>query len=355
MTFHSRIDNEESQEIPIAKRRRFDSQPEDVALPPDFLYCQKLLATSSDQPLPLIPASLKGDKIRNNLDKLRQVFDRHGLKTSSVSSPREAVSVFKDSFFDDTMTNNDTDMAQGREFLLTVFGLHPNQEELERVYTTSIKKLYCLMLFCQRLRLLCREALKDEGVNDLVSGIELQCRSMGKMTHETFSSSSQILTHARALSTSVPRLVATLIQRIIQAEPRHRIEQLEREYDRIRLQNATLANVFVTLFTKEHQCVIKEIHFKRSHLSKYERITIYLYDPNHDMYKPPPFLFLPKLHVALTKGPDAMVQGMINSFWSHLLRYGYFASGEMKTWFNDDLKEFFLSGLAPNPHTPLLL
>jgi hypothetical protein len=90
-------------------------------------------------------------------------------------------------------------------------------------------------------------------------------------------------------------------------------------------------------------------------MPKYERITVYLYDPNIDEFKPPPFTFLPSLHCLLEQGPEALVQGMVKSFWSHLLRQGYFATPAICSEFTPDLEKYFLSGIAQNPNIPLLL
>ena len=109
------------------------------------------------------------------------------------------------------------------------------------------------------------------------------------------------------------------------------------------------------LFLTAHECSIKDIYFKQSHLPKYERITVYLYDPDIDEFKPPPFTFLPSLHLLLEQGPEALVQDMIQSFWSHLLRHGYFATPAIRNEFTPDLEKYFLSGIAQNPNIPLLL
>jgi hypothetical protein len=94
---------------------------------------------------------------------------------------------------------------------------------------------------------------------------------------------------------------------------------------------------------------------KRSHQTQYERITIYLYDPEIDHCKPPHFLFMPSVKTAMEKGPEAIVQEMVQSFWSHLLRHGYFATNAMKEKLNADLKQFFLSGIAHDLKIPLQL
>jgi hypothetical protein len=246
-------------------------------------------------------------------------------------------------------------VGRGKTWLVTMMGLHPDQEKLEHIYTTSIKNVYCLMLFCQRLREMCRSALQESTIiADLVSGCELQCRSLGRMKPNDFTAS-QIIQHAQTLSSSVPRLVATLIRNVVQAEPRHRVEQLEREFARIQVWNSTLSNALMSLFSRKHQCNVKEIVFKQSPQPQYDRITIFLHDPQQDTKKPPQFLFLPKLSTLLRDGPEALVEMMVLSFWAHLLRQGYFATQAMKDRLSMDLKAFFFSGITNGPYVPIPL
>jgi len=106
-----------------------------------------------------------------------------------------------------------------------------------------------------------------------------------------------------------------------------RKEQLEREYDRIITHNATFANARLQLFLEAHSLDIKEVYFKRSaHEAKYERITIYVYDPDIDLLKPPRLTFLPCLSLALKAGPAAIVKDMVQHFWKSLLKRGYFVT-----------------------------
>jgi hypothetical protein len=329
---------------PNPKKARVDTKQE--ALTAEFAYCQKLLLTSDEKPVPTIPSTLQNPNTRNNLGKLRKLMDDHGFRTSMIASPRAALSVCKDSC---TLEEGDDD-NEGKTFLVTTFGLHPDQMKMEHFYATSIKNVYCLMLFCKRLREACQGALKDEQVARLVSENEQLCRALGSMTED-----SKALEQAHALSSSVPKRVANLIQLAAQAEPRNRVEQLKHEYDRIALWNSTLSNALVSLFLKEHNCCIKDVFFKRSHQPQYERITIYLYDPEIDHYKPPHFLFMPSVKTAVEKGPKAIVEEMIQSFWSHLLRHGYFVTGTMKEELNADLERFFLSGITHDVKIPLQL
>eukprot|EP00978_Attheya_sp_CCMP212_P010188 scaffold24468_cov47-Attheya_sp.AAC.4 len=157
------------------------------------------------------------------------------------------------------------------------------------------------------------------------------------------------------LADSVPEHVAKLVQLTIQADPRVRKEQLDREYERIEYQHSTCANALMQRFLDENDCIIKDVYFKRSHLTKYERITVYFYDPDIDLTRPPRFTFLPALRRGIDDGPEAIAEAMIESFWSNVLRHGYFATTEIRNEFTDDLRKFFLSGIAHDLTTPLKL
>ena len=347
------IGEQESKLLPSPKRPRLDDSKETDGISPEFAFCQCLLATSELHPVPGLPSSLlQGGKARNDVGKLKTILDSHGFRTSVVSSPRAALSVYKDSC--GVIPANSFTPDDGKTWLVTLLGLHPSQDKLERFYTTSIKYVYCLSLFCHKIREACPVALKNASIADLVSGCELQCRSLGRMKTENFTSR-QIIQHAHVLSGSAPRLVATLIRRVVNAEPRHRVEQLEREWGRILLWNSTLSNALVALFHKEQQCNIKDVYYNRSHRPQFHRITIYLFDPQLDYTKPPQFLFLPSVRTILQRGPEALVQEMTLLLWSHMLRHGYFATQSMKDRLSADLEEFFLSGITNGPNVPLQL
>ena len=328
-------------DAPLAKKAKLESAAQKDCSPPGFKACQSLLQTTPASPMPTLPSSLTGTKARDNLDKVKALFDKHGFRTSVVMSPRPALSIYKDSCV--LISSDDT----AKEFLLTMLGMHPSQDDMERWYAVSTKKIYCLMLFCNLLRKLCPTASQNFAVDALLIENETLCRSLG--SHGTSSD------EMNRVSATVMERVATLIQVVIDADHRIRAEQLQHEFDRLTYRNSTMSNAAIQLFLNSHECNIKDIYFKRSHLPKYERITVYLYDPDVDEFKAPPFTFLPSLHRALEDGPEALVQDMIESFWSHSLRHGYFAMPKIREEFTPDLKKYFLSGIAQNPNIPLLL
>jgi hypothetical protein len=226
-----------------------------------------------------------------------------------------------------------------------MLGMHPDQDDMERWYAVSVKKVYCLALFCNLLRKLCPAAVEQSAVQSLLVENESLCRSL--------SASSITTEEANRVSATVSERVAALIHSVVHADARIRAAQLEHEFERLTYRNSTMSNAAMQLFLTAHGCSIKDIYFKRSHLPKYERITVYLYDPDIDEFKPLPFTCMPSLHQILEHGPEALVQDMITSFWGHLLRHGYFATPSIRKEFTPDLEKFFLSGIAQNPNIPL--
>jgi hypothetical protein len=315
--------------------------------PATLALCQKLLETTNDAPVPLLPLTLvPNGKAGNDLDKVRTIFDDHGFRTSIVISPRPALSVYKDSCF---LNGNDpaetiAEQIAGKEFLIILFGMHLEQSSIEKFYASSVKNVYCLLMFCHCLREACPEALKNQALEKSVAANEELCRSLASRPYEM-----------SGVAAMVPERVAQIIQHVVQVDPRIRVQQLEHEYERITLRNSTLSNAHVQLFLEAHDCVVKDIFLKRSHVAKYERFSISLYDPELDLLKPPRFIFLPCLEMALTEGPEAIALAMVDSFWSHLLRRGYFATKAIKTELAPDLEKYFLSGVSRDLTTPLQL
>lgn len=292
-------------------------------------------------------------KIGRDVDRLRVLLDKHGLRTTKISSPREAVSIYKDSCRIVQQGDNHSEASplnDGKEFLLMTLGLHIQQKDLELNYKEGTKDVYCLLLFCKRL---CDEydtdqndsATTDNTVVRLLRKIEETFQSV-KESHPAHSRSNEFRS-SRFVEEQVTALID--IATNIQGKRRFRAEEWRREYQRIRVCNCTISNAFLFLLQSKHGMCIKDISFKRNQdQPKYERITMYLYDPVIDVRmpgRPDPFLFLPGLHAILTEGPHNLVSEMINSFWSHVLRYGYFPTSRIQQLLEPQLRSFFLSGL----------
>jgi len=74
-----------------------------------------------------------------DLSKVRSVFDFHGFRTSVVKSPRLALSIYKDScVLDLEQTNGSIDFLGGKAFLVSIFGCHPLQSNIERLYLSTV-------------------------------------------------------------------------------------------------------------------------------------------------------------------------------------------------------------------------
>lgn len=314
--------------LPDAKRVR-------IAREDDFSPREAVprLLESSDLPASLLSIGPAG----NNLDKLRQLLDNHGFRTAKISSPRQGISVYKDSF--QQYEGND----EGKNFLIAMFGLHPDQVVMEKIYEKEVKKPYCLLLFCRRLREICHRAMKNPKLAKQVIDTERNCRSFETKTEET-----------RQYLSSLEQVTA-IIQLAVQVDSRLRPEQLQREYDCIDVWNSTLSNAFLQRFVQAHSCVIHSIQFKPSHLPIYERITVSLYDADTDHSKPFRFCFLPSLTVALTDGANVLTEQMITSFWAALLRQGYYATQQLQQDLEPQLRRYFLSGITKDPSLPLSL
>ena len=120
--------------LPSPKRPRSDSSSasKNDVVPPALAFCQYLLQTSDDHQLPGLPSTLGGAHVREDTAKLKRIFDSNGFRTSLVSSPREALSVYKDSahLFSDSLFST----TDGKTWLVTLLGMHPNQDELEHFF-----------------------------------------------------------------------------------------------------------------------------------------------------------------------------------------------------------------------------
>lgn len=303
-------------------------------------------------------------QVRQDLYQLQELFHAAGFRTSIVQSPRLAVSLYKDSCVIMGSDQDDKSRQQEQqEYLLTMLGLHPEQDAHEALYKNSrFRDQYCWNQFLTRLRLVRRKALLDDRVQTWLQNKNNEQEPAHSTTNTT--------TTANAAD-RIQQFMALLLE----VDPKLRREQLEHELDRIRWYNCTLANaLFQQFLIGYHACVVQDVFFKTSHVAKYERITFYLYDPAIDLVKPSShFIWLPDLSHALQQtqpsasvttsllsqeqqGTRAIVQDMITTFWSHLLRHGgYYASATMKEQLSPALERYFLSGLRQDPNVPLKL
>ena len=125
-------DNEFGRESKKA-RIEDEQQGSDSVVSSEFKLCQQLLVpTDGHCTIPTIPKSLiEGvGKTKNDITRLRNVFDSHGFRTSVIASPREALSVYKDSchvWEEEEVEEETAALLPGKVFLVSLLGLHPNQ------------------------------------------------------------------------------------------------------------------------------------------------------------------------------------------------------------------------------------
>lgn len=287
-------------------------------------------------------------KIRNNLSLARKYFDEQGFRTSIIQSPRKGLSIYRDS----CVLQNDGGNLADKAFLVTMLGLHPRQEEMDLYYTTSIRQPYCVLLLCERIRKVCQKCLDGKcGLALALKRCEENSRAFGAMDLPGENSVKDV----HSLSSKLEQSVAQLMQCVIAADPVIRLDQLHREFEHIQCCNSTLANAHFQLWATENCTCIKEIYWKRSHLQKLERFTIYFYDPESDEKKPVPFRWMPCLSQVVREDLESVAKSMTEMFWSQLLKRGYFASQVMKIGLSEELEKYFLFGISRNPSVPLLL
>jgi len=332
-----------------ALRRRLFLVQEGVCAFPDSLLCPPRSDEKHD-----------GSGSNSDLDALRGLFDEHGFRTSVVTSPRRALSIYIDSFGccrrcrESPAENNDDDdddVASVKEFLPVLFGLHPEQDEFEQFYGSSTKNAYWLLLFSSRLRETCRPSLGREKDDDLAcliqSAIQL-CRSALLGASDSTGGEQVAMQLTTVVSpSSASQWFARLSQAASRADSRFRPEQLQHEYERICVLNSTLSNAYLQLFVRHNNLTIKDVYFKACTCSpKFERLTIYLYDPELDEGPPPPFSFLPCLRrVFAANGVQAVASSMVESFFDGLLRRGYYCPTQLRSDLEPHLQSYFLSGL----------
>lgn len=305
-----------------------------------------LIEIVEDNAFSKIPISLCTAKIGQDLDKLRKLLDSHGLRTSKISSPREAVSIYTQSCrLASAKSDDESSLRDGKEFLLISFGLHPDQEAIEREYERFTKNSYFILLFCQKLRQeysFGKDGIVSEDLQRLFSRIDETCLSLTEIRKNGCGLTSQF-TEDR---------VNSLIDLATKVKGKrcYRKEEWRKEYQRICVSNSTISNAYVVLLQAFHGMCIKDVYLKLNKQEpKYERITMYLYDPAIDYGRRPNyFSFLPGLSTIVTKGPEALVSEMIDAFWIFVIRKGYFPPSKLRNVLDSKLYSFFLAGITPS-------
>ena len=306
-------------------------------------------------------------KIGQNPNRLRRLLDTHGFRTTKISSPREAVSIYKDScrIEHGAESVGDDSFRDGKEFLLATLGLHPEQESLEKEYKRITRDAYCILLFCQKLReQYCN--LRDSSApppnhplveHDTQNDADKDAQRFFREIQQTCQLAKEHIQNGNdgIQSRFSEGHVHTLIELAVNVKGKrsYRAEEWKKEYQRICVSNSTISNAYVFLLQSAHGMCMTDISLKfNSREPKYERITIYLYDPAVDEgRRPDPLLLLPGLHTMITKGPNDLVSEMIESFWTFVIRDGYFPTSLIRQVLGSQLRCFFLSGFTTTTTT----
>jgi hypothetical protein len=287
-------------------------------------------------------AGIYDTKVKNDVVKFRALWDGLGFRTTIVESPRAAVSIYLDS-----CECSHTDRASLRAFFSTMIGMNPIQADLERFYGENVKDPWCLLLFCKRIENACCDgAIKDSfTANVLIQTLEETIRLCKSFVNGDV----QVVSFDQRERTMEIRRMATT------TDDRVRLDQLDRELDRIHAHNSTLSNAMARILFDFHETVVKDVELKKSHLPQYQRLSFYLYDPEIDELKPPTFLFMPCLYMILKKGYRDIVNHMVDTFWKEMLKRGYFASSSARSAIDPNLKRYIESGMTNNPNVPLVV
>ncbi|KAL7538290.1 hypothetical protein ACHAXR_008440 [Thalassiosira sp. AJA248-18] len=364
------------------------------------LQCLKLLCTP-------LPSSLTSGSNNNNnenetISNFRELWTIHGFRTTMVTSPRPAVSVYLDSCgglrHDTTITssttnNNNPTLVQnneaGRQYLQTIIGMHPHQTMLEAEYTNSIKNVYCLMLFLKRMRSVRKEDMEDARLTPIILPWEQRVNDLLNSTFESTDIQTKQILLLQELNNSSPRILSLLLSKLTEIDHSLRNDQLLHEYNRISYENCTLANACLqrwltvddndndndnnnsgrkkanTQQQQQQRYELDQVYYKPSppnrYLPKYERITIHFKDPNAVEPNHAKLIFLPSLTQVLTAKMMIISQGgdtttghhpldlvandMVTSTWKNLLRNGYYVDQTRKEQLGPVLHKFYMSGL----------
>ena len=352
-----------------------------------MLQCLRLLFAT-------LPTSLSGPVPKSEEQKVssfRQLWTTHGFRTSMVTSPRPAVSVYLDSCTaptDTMLKENET----GRGFLLTCIGMNPHQIAFEDEYT-SIKNVYCLMLFLERMRNVRKKDMDDERITEIVSPWEACVQDVlhnssiilsttnGEDAPTVSTTTSVQQFKLQEVANSSPRILSQLLSKLTDIDHSLRTDQLLHEFNRITYENCTFANACLQRWLhtdngstsstgSKQKYELDQVYYKSSppgrYLPKYERITLHMKDPHAVEPSMQKMIFLPALTQVLTSKVrgnvtghplDSVVSDMIESTWDNLLRNGYYVDATRKESLGPELEKFYLSGLlgGKEGNMPILL
>ena len=208
----------------------------------------------------------------------------------AFSRQRSALSIYKDSCYlspspatkeeaesssvveedkEDVDNNSNNHKYYGKEFLLSMIGMHHKQSIIEEIYARYIKPIYCLSRFCQCIKTLVdvnAVSVSDSDNND-ISLLELLQKIQHQASHVVKDIDSASIANTynedyydiiffklQEFCSLVPNQVSQLINEIVERDPRVRLSQLEKEYERIQALNSTVS--FYLLFNAKKMLII---------------------------------------------------------------------------------------------------
>ena len=322
-------------------------------------------STEELQGEPVLPESLAQYKTKQSLDETRRLFNLHGFRCSLVTSPRPGLSIYMDSCALPVTEKKDRDSDQdfqkspsfmilpvahvlgsGKEFLFAMLGVHPQQENLERLFKRYIQSLHTFRLFFTSVQLSSDILITP---NDHERTAELDCLL------KSYMQSVEVLLCETPDAVDFTAEANAFISLLSKDDTRFRPDQLQKEYLRIQHLNSTFSSMLIQLYINFHDCVIHDVvHTPSLGCPRFERITIVLHDPL-DLSQQSPFVFLPAFHILLTNGFDTFVDNAVESFWSHVLKLGYTVMPAMQQTMSLSLAKYFASGLSYDPFLPISL
>jgi len=373
------------------------------------MSCLKLLFA----PLPSTLTTATKSNANNEDEKVlsfRNMWTKHGFRTSVVTSPRPAVSVYLDSCREGgdvapstTASTSgasatgigtatiESEYEAGRAYLLTCIGMHPSQMIFEEgSYQSTLKDVFCLYLFLKRMKYVRRGDMEDERLTKIVSPWEEKLQALLKefLHIGNGGSEEQIMnlqTTLQELRSSASPILSKLLSTLIDIDHSLRRDQLLHEYNRIVYENCTLANACLQRWlaidydnkdNEEQLYDLDQVYFKPSprgrYLPKYERITMHFKDPDAVEPTKGKLIWMPGLTEVLTASSSVAASGkssathplvsiadnMLTSTWSCLLRNGYYVDEARKSSLGPELRKFYISGLVSGSvdgNLPILL
>ncbi|KAL9181934.1 hypothetical protein ACHAXT_012277 [Thalassiosira profunda] len=322
--------------------------------------CLRLLFAPLPTSLASHPAP-KAAQVDASIASFRALWTGHGFRTSAVTSPRPAVSVYLDSCAAPHPSDDELgqEREEGRTFLTFCVGMHQEQMQLEVEYAT-LKNIYWLVLFLRRMRLVRKGDMEDERVKGIVAQWEEGVEELMLMVSGKETDSGNL----QELAKSSPRVLSKLLATLTDIDHSLRADQLLHEYNRISYEHCTLANACLRRWLDgddmgdaKPRYDLEDVYYKSSppgrYLPKYERITMHVKDPDAVEPSKGKLIFLPSLTKVLTSKStdaanhplDAVADDMIVSTWEELLRNGYYVDTIRKESLGPVLRDFYLSGL----------